>query len=106
MGRNFTANRIVARAMPWECAEVESAAEPLTLLACAGPYTTTDDLLYAPLTELLRAASRRACDLLSRAFSLAMHGIFCLPLSYLTGDQHVDTFAPSRRVVGVPQRLS
>lgn len=34
--------------------------EPVTLMVSAGPFTTTEDISYSPLTELLRiAASRR-----------------------------------------------
>ncbi|KAJ0976973.1 hypothetical protein J5N97_012447 [Dioscorea zingiberensis] len=36
----------------------------LSLVVAAGPFTTTDNLLFEPLTELLSYASRKECQLL------------------------------------------
>ncbi|KAL1525284.1 hypothetical protein AB1Y20_020147 [Prymnesium parvum] len=59
-GRMFTASRVVAGALPAQKAAPEQpASEPVALIVSAGPFTTTEDLTYAPFVELLRIASSR-----------------------------------------------
>eukprot|EP00966_Prymnesium_polylepis_P085812 1986307-Prymnesium_polylepis.1 len=61
-GRTFSARRIIAGAPPPPplCPPAsDAAAEAVTMLVAAGPFTTTDNVDYTPLAELLRAATSR-----------------------------------------------
>ena len=65
IGRTFAATKVVATVpAPQGAAPTPRVEQPTTLLAAAGPFTTTDDLTYAPLNELLRRAADAKPDAL------------------------------------------
>lgn len=65
VGHTFVAHKIVS-AIPPRAEPAPPPAQPsaVTLLTAAGPYSTTDDLTYAPLTALLARAAEVRPDAL------------------------------------------
>jgi DNA polymerase alpha subunit B len=64
VGHTFVARRILPAPPSAVAAAPAAAQRPVTVVAAAGPFTTSDDLTYAPLTALLTKAAEVRPDAL------------------------------------------